>query len=88
MILHSSMGNTAAERKSKLKELIGIGAIALGGNRKLKIYGSLHCRTGKRMLVGNRVFFSSEEEAIAKGYRPCGHCMHEAYLYWRKKNKS
>ncbi len=88
MILHSSMGKTAAERKRKLKELIGIGAIALGGNRKLKIYGSLRCSTGKRMLVENRVFFSSEEEAIAKGFRPCGHCMREAYLHWRKKNRS
>lgn len=57
--------------------------ILFGGNLLLKIYGSLHCRSGKRMLRKNRVFFFSEAEAIAAGYRPCGHCMREAYKKWR-----
>jgi hypothetical protein len=58
------------------------GKINLAGNRKLKIYGTLYCRSGKRMKKENRVFFSSAEEAITYGYRPCGHCMKNDYKKW------
>lgn len=58
------------------------GEIAFAGNRKLKIFGTLRCRSGKRMKKQNRVFFESEAEAIEWGYRPCGHCMKEAYEKW------
>jgi methylphosphotriester-DNA--protein-cysteine methyltransferase len=63
--------------------LINTGEVQFAGNRKLKIYGTLACSSGKRMKVGNRVFFKSEEEAIGLGYRPCGHCMRSAYLQWK-----
>ncbi|MCW3086243.1 MAG: Metal binding domain of Ada [Bacteroidetes bacterium] len=53
--------------------------IFFGGNSKLKIYGTLGCRAGKRMKKENRVFFISEAEAIECGYRPCGHCMKKEY---------
>ncbi|MCF2493313.1 hypothetical protein NFI80_06605 [Dyadobacter chenhuakuii] len=33
----------------------------------------------------NRVFFNSEKEAMSQGFRPCGHCMREAYLRWKPK---
>ncbi|MCE7072741.1 hypothetical protein LZG74_20680 [Dyadobacter sp. CY327] len=33
----------------------------------------------------NRVFFNSEKEAMSQGFRPCGHCMREAYLKWKPK---
>lgn len=56
------------------------------GNKNLKIYGTLRCKSGKRLKVENRVFFNSEREAIQEGYRPCGHCMREAYKVW-KNNK-
>lgn len=56
--------------------------IAFAGNKRLKIYGTLQCFSGKRMHPGNRIFFLSEEEAIHNGYRPCGHCMKAAYLNW------
>jgi len=36
------------------------------------------------MKKENRVFFSSEQEAINNGYRPCGHCMIEKYKIWKK----
>lgn len=36
-----------------------------------------------RMLKANRVFFSSEKEALQKGYRPCAHCMNAAYKKWK-----
>ena len=58
-----------------LHALIRAGSIRVGGNRRLKIYGTLHCTSGKRMKPENRVFFESEEEAVGLGYRPCGHCM-------------
>lgn len=57
--------------------------ILFGGNLNLKIYGSLRCRSGKRMKRKNRVFFKDEVEALALGYRPCGHCMEQEYMDWK-----
>lgn len=57
--------------------------ILLGGNQHLKIYGTLHCRSGKRMQRKNRVFFKDEGEALELGYRPCGHCMKKEYTAWK-----
>jgi methylphosphotriester-DNA--protein-cysteine methyltransferase len=66
--------------------LLKQGEIKLAGNLRLKIYGTLYCVSGKRMKKQNRVFFKNEKEAIQLGFRPCGHCMHEAYLNWKNKN--
>jgi methylphosphotriester-DNA--protein-cysteine methyltransferase len=60
--------------------------ILFGGNKRLKIYGKLNCGQGKRMKKQNRVFFKNETEARSNGFRPCGHCMKNAYIKW-KKNK-
>jgi methylphosphotriester-DNA--protein-cysteine methyltransferase len=57
--------------------------ILFGGNLNLKIYGSLRCQSGKRMKRKKRVFFNDELEALALGYRPCGHCMKQAYMDWK-----
>jgi hypothetical protein len=57
--------------------------ISLGGNVKLKIYGKLNCRSGKRMKKENRVFFHSQAEAIRQGFRPCGHCLTSDYKKWK-----
>jgi methylphosphotriester-DNA--protein-cysteine methyltransferase len=67
--------------------LIKEGKIVLGGNMALKIYGSLQCKSGKRMSRANRIFFSSEKEAIDSGYRPCAHCMRKKYLVWKAPDK-
>ncbi len=83
MFHHIALGETIFERKQKLKSLIENGEIALGGNRQLKIYGTLSCRSGKRMKIENRVFFGSEKEARQNGYRPCGHCLSEKYKRWK-----
>lgn len=77
MIQHSQV--TDSELKSKIHHQ----KIYLGGNQKLKIYGLLSCSSGKRMKRENRVFFTSEEEAIQNEYRPCGHCMKEKYKAWK-----
>ena len=69
MYSHSQLEETA------LKQKIRNGDIALAGNSKLKIFGLLNCRSGKRMKKQNRVFFESEAEAILMGFRPCGNCM-------------
>lgn len=66
-----------------IRSLIRQKKIRLGGNRRLRIYGILSCGSGKRMKRGNRVFFASEEEALANGYRPCAHCMRAAYQNWK-----
>jgi len=58
-----------------LKRLIKSGKILFAGNKNLKVYGTLHCGSGKRMKIQNRVFFENEKEAITLGYRPCGNCM-------------
>ncbi|MGZ3751805.1 MAG: Ada metal-binding domain-containing protein [Mucilaginibacter sp.] len=83
MIAHAELGDTAFQRSRTLKTLIDAGDIQLAGNRKLKIFGTINCFSGKRMKTANRVFFGSADEAQRMGYRPCGHCMREAYLQWK-----
>ena len=59
--------------------------ICIGGNIKLKIYGTLECKSGKRMNKEKRVFFISENEAINNGFRPCGNCMKVEYKKWKNE---
>ena len=80
---HIDLGTSHFERSRNLLSKIKSGEISSGGNRKLKIFGCLDCRTGKRMKVENRVFFQSEAEAINLGYRPCAVCMRSEYLRWK-----
>ena len=77
MIQHSEIAD--AELRSQIKHK----NIVLGGNSNLKIYGTLQCKSGKRLKKTNRVFFSSEKEAIEMGYRPCGHCLKSAYQEYK-----
>ena len=86
MILYPALGDIAFTRSRKLKVLIDNKQVQFGGNSKLKIYGTLHCKSGKRMKPHNRVFFGSAAEAIGLGYRPCGHCMPDAYKKWKAAN--
>ena len=81
MIQHNTITNR------ELLRMIRGYSICFGGNASLKIYGTLHCRSGKRMKKANRVFFQSEAEAITQGYRPCAHCMHSAYQQWKLSKK-
>jgi methylphosphotriester-DNA--protein-cysteine methyltransferase len=69
MILHE----TITDRE--LFAMLRRGHFVLGGNKKLKIYGTLRCKSGKRMKRENRVFFSTEKEALGFGYRPCKNCL-------------
>jgi hypothetical protein len=71
----------------EVRQLIKNEVIHLGGNRPLTIYGTLHCKAGKRMKRKNRVFFTSETEAILAGYRPCGQCMREKYKIWKESKE-
>lgn len=77
MIRHATISDKA------LHALLRQRKISLGGNERLKIYGTLKCRSGKQMHRKNRVFFSDETAALSLGYRPCGHCMKQAYMSWR-----
>ncbi|WP_407485420.1 Ada metal-binding domain-containing protein [Elizabethkingia miricola] len=77
MIKHIDISDSELRNKIRRKDIL------LGGNRKLKIYGTLSCTSGKRMKRENRIFFSSENEAIENAYRPCGHCMKEQYSKWK-----
>jgi len=83
MIRHTELGIHPFERSRQLKRLLDAGRVTLAGNLKLKIYGKINCASGKRMKVENRVFFESELEAIANGFRPCGHCMRREYKAWK-----
>jgi len=61
----------------------------LGGNKKLKIYGKLDCKSAlnwikKGKYVSNRVFFENEQKAKEAGYRPCAICMKKEYQNWKK----
>lgn len=79
MIFHSAI--TDAALRIKIRQ----GKISVAGNRKLKIYGTLHCKSGKRMKKETRVFFVSEKDAFKNDYRPCGHCMKGKYRQWKIK---
>ncbi|MEJ7645073.1 MAG: Ada metal-binding domain-containing protein [Chryseolinea sp.] len=57
--------------------------IHYGGSQRFKIYGTLKCKSGKKMMKENRVFFSSVNDAIENGYRPCGHCCKREYAVWK-----
>ncbi|MGG8495264.1 Ada metal-binding domain-containing protein [Tenacibaculum sp. TC6] len=74
---HSEISYSDLHRKIRQQE------VRFGGNKKLKIYGLLSCKSGKRMKRENRVFFSTEKEAIENGFRPCGHCMKSQYNKWK-----
>lgn len=76
MIKHLDINDSDLRNKIKQKE------INFDGNRKLKIYGTLQCKSGKRMNRENRVFFASENEAVKNDFRPCAHCMKTAYKKW------
>lgn len=80
---HIDLGKSNFERSRNLFLKIKLGEIALGGNLKLKIFGCLDCRAGKRMKMENRVFFQNAKEAISLGYRPCAVCMRSKYLIWK-----
>lgn len=77
MIKHSEINSLDLNIKIRQNE------ICLGGNLKLKIYGTLSCKSGKRMKKQSRVFFGSEEEAIEHNFRPCGHCLKQKYKTWK-----
>src|SRR5215471_17580803 len=80
MFHHAGLSN------NNLQSLIRSGHILLGGNRQLKTYGTLSCRSGKRIKKQNRVFFSCEREAVEAGYRPCGYCMKAEYKKWKTRD--
>lgn len=77
MIAHHKINSTLLRSKIRNQE------ISVGGHGKMKIYGTLHCKSGKRMKVENRVFFRNETEAVEHGYRPCGNCMNSKYQNWK-----
>ena len=73
----------AALSPAQLFGRLRAGRIRFAGNRQLRIYGRLDCASGRRMRVQNRVFFASEAEAWAQGYRPCGNCLRAKHRLWR-----
>jgi len=77
MILHRDL--TKAELISLFRKKL----IVVAGNQRLKIYGTLHCGSGKRMKKSNRVFFGTVEEALKKGFRPCGCCLKSEHAGWK-----
>ena len=83
MIRHDEIGAENFKTSRKLRRMIHDRAVTLAGNQNLKIYGLLSCGSGKRMKRSNRVFFADQRDALTHGYRPCGHCMREAYLKWK-----
>lgn len=83
MRYHIALGTDVAARRKQFRLLVREGKIKFGGNKLLKIYGALSCISGRRIHIANRVFFETEEEAIAFGYRPCGHCMKQRYSGWK-----
>ena len=59
-----------------------------GGHRRTKIYGRLDCPSALRAIANGgyvkyRVFFTTETDAVAAGFRPCAVCMPARYRAWR-----
>lgn len=77
MIKHLEIDTKTLRQKIKQKEIV------YAGNCNLGIYGTLHCKSGKRMKKENRVFFKTVAQAKARGYRPCGHCLRADYKIWK-----
>lgn len=80
---HLNLGRSIFSRKRRFYKMIQPGKITLRGNSRLKIYGSLDCKSGKRMKSENRIFFSSKQEAQKLKYRPCGNCLRQEYQNWK-----
>lgn len=78
MIRHADIAD--ADLHAHLKS----GALTFAGHRTGKIFGRLDCASGKRIKREERVFFADATEALALGYRPCGHCMRDAYAQWKR----
>jgi methylphosphotriester-DNA--protein-cysteine methyltransferase len=61
----------------------------LGGHSRQRVYGRLDCPVARSLIARGknkpqfRVFFASESDAIASGYRPCGACMRREYAAWK-----
>lgn len=85
MIRQEDLGPGSFARARKLWKLIREEKVTFAGNRRLKIYGMLHCSSGKKMKMSNRVFFTTAKEAEAMDYRPCGRCLKTAYREWKNK---
>lgn len=83
MYQHIQLGATEETRQRQLASLIRSGAITMAGYKRTKVYGLLHCNSGKRMKTLNRVFFKDEQEAITNNYRPCGTCLRKKYERWK-----
>ncbi len=77
MTRHNDIGRQELRQKIKNR------SIQYAGNSRLKIFGLLNCSSGKRMKRENRIFFKTETEALAAGFRPCGHCMPDQYRQWK-----
>ncbi|WP_300600526.1 Ada metal-binding domain-containing protein [Niabella sp.] len=83
MLYHKDLGKHPEERNRQTRKLIRSGHIQFAGYKKARVYGLLSCASGKKMKLEHRVFFTDEAEALALGYRPCGHCMREPYKKWK-----
>ncbi|MFZ4787065.1 MAG: metal-binding protein [Rhizobiales bacterium] len=77
MISHLSLAD------QQLASRIKAGKITMAGHGPARIFGRLDCRSGKRMLRRHRVFFADRQDALAHGFRPCGHCLPLEYRQWR-----
>lgn len=88
MLHHVDLGPTAFTRSKTLWKLQKETVITFAGNKRLQLYGTLSCRSGKRMKPEHRVFFRDEKEALQLGYRPCGHCMKTEYRHWKNNHES
>jgi methylphosphotriester-DNA--protein-cysteine methyltransferase len=83
MYTQQELGTSHYAQIKHLLSKIKTHEISVAGNKKLKIYGTFSCRSGKRMKVEHRVFFKDIQEAESLGYRPCGHCMRVSYKNWK-----
>ena len=72
--LHGNKPSEPVQATEVTRSIIEDQGVVYIGNKNSKTFHLSTCRSAKSMSDKNRVEFSSREEAIGQGYKPCGSC--------------
>ena len=70
----SSAKNTSSSKSSQSSSSSKSSSGSYIGNKNSKVFHYPSCSDVGRMKDKNKVYFSSRDEAVSRGYKSCGHC--------------
>ncbi len=70
IIRHTEPGTTSDEQSFLIRSLIRRGKISLAGNRRLKIYGTLGCASGKKCSPATGYFSAAKQRRYKRDTAP------------------